>query len=118
MWLEFVIIYGWNKDSDFEFAYRGRKDEASIRRKASDIMKSVLTDDEFEVILDESKGTYSMQNFATDRAKKGGFTKMILIYGFNCYKNKCKIIMLLLLFHLLMESLLVRYARMELFIII
>ena len=53
VWLEFMIIYGRYNDSDFVIAYRGSKDEVLIRRKASDIMKSVLTDDEFKVIVDE-----------------------------------------------------------------
>ena len=118
VWLEFMIIYGRYNDSNFVFAYRGSKDEASISRKASDILKSVLTDDEFEVLLDESKGTHSMRKFVTDMAKKGRFTRMILIYGFDGCKNEYKLTMLLLQFHLLMESLLVCYARMDLFIII
>ena len=79
VWLEFMIMYGRYNGSDFLFAYRGSNDEASIRREASDILKSVLTDDEFEVLLDESEGTHLMRKFASDMAKKGGSTRMILI---------------------------------------
>ena len=75
VWLEFMIIYGQNEDSDFVFAYSGCNDENAINRKASDIMKKVLNDPDFEVILEEKKGTHSMRKFATDMAKKRGMLK-------------------------------------------
>ena len=80
-WLEYMIIYGRNEESDFVFAYRGSTDKCSINRKASDIMKSVLKDPEFEIILKEKKGTHSMSKFAT-WPRNVGFIRMILIYVF------------------------------------
>ena len=73
--LEFMIIYDRYDDSDFLFAYRGSNDEDAIRKKASEILKSILTDDESQVLLDELKGTHSMRKFATDMAKKRGIHK-------------------------------------------
>ena len=118
VWLKFMIIYDRFNDSDFLFAYRCSNDEDAIRKKASEILKSVLTDDEIKVLLDDLKGTQSIRKFATDMAKKGVARRMILICGINGFKNKCKITMLLLQYHLLIKWWLVHCARMDPFIII
>ena len=87
-WLEYMIIYGRNEESDFVFAYRGSSDKCSINRKASDMTKSVLKDPEFEIILEEKKGTHSMRKFATDMAKKRGIHKDDLDLLFRWLLNR------------------------------
>tara|TARA_B110001452_G_scaffold79558_1_gene65063 strand:+ start:443 stop:2851 length:2409 start_codon:yes stop_codon:yes gene_type:complete len=75
VWLEYMIIYGRDAESEFVFAFRGSNDEDAIKRKASDIMGRVLKDPAFITVLNELKGTHSMRKFATDMAKKKGIVK-------------------------------------------
>ena len=70
-----MIIYGRDTESEFVFAFRGSNDEDAIKQKASDIMDRVLKDPAFVTVLNELKGTHSMQKFATDMAKKKGIVK-------------------------------------------
>ena len=75
VWLEYMIIYGRDAESEFVYAFRGSNDEDAIKRKASSIMERVLKDPAFVTVLDELKGTHSMRKFATDMAKKMGIVK-------------------------------------------
>ena len=70
VWLEYMIIYGRDDESEFVYAFRGSNDEDAIKRKASSIMEGVLKDPTFVTVLDELKGTHSMRKFATNMAKK------------------------------------------------
>ena len=75
MWLEFMIVYGRDKDCEFVWGYRGSNDVDSIRTNASKVMKQVINDPAFDVVLDEKQGTHSMRKFATDFAKRNGIHK-------------------------------------------
>ena len=69
-WLEFSLTYGRDQLSQFVYAYRGANDKETIQRTALEIMKRILRDPDFDIVLSDKKGTHSMRKFVTDMAKK------------------------------------------------
>ena len=56
-----------DKHACFLFGIDGLNNPKSIKKKASDTMKSVLKDPNFHIVLDDKKGTHSMRKFAAEQ---------------------------------------------------
>ena len=69
-WLEFALTYGRDQLSQFAYAYRGSNNKETIQRTALEIMKRILRDPDFDIVLSNKKGNHSMRKFATDMVKK------------------------------------------------
>lgn len=71
-WLEFWIGRGHMANSEFLFGIYGYNDPVLIKEKASNFMKNILNDEDFNNILEGKRGTHSIRKLATTRARRNG----------------------------------------------
>lgn len=74
-WLEYAIGCGHFANTEFAFGIFGEKDPIAIKEKASALMKGILNDETFALILEGLRGTHSTRKLATSRARKNGCSK-------------------------------------------
>ena len=74
-WLEFWIGLGHFDRTEFAFGIFGTQDPVHIKEKASDFMKNILNDEEFNVGIEGKRGTHSIRKLATTRARKNVCSK-------------------------------------------
>ena len=88
-WLEYHLGTGEDTETEFLFGIDGLDDADAIKRRASILMKAVLDDESFDLVIetDTLKGTHSLRKLAGTRAKKCGCFKDEIDYRFRW---KCK----------------------------
>ena len=74
-WLEFWISNGHGNDTDFTFGIQGLTSPENIKIRATNALRNVINDAEFECTLKSKRGTHSIRKFATTRARNCGCPK-------------------------------------------
>lgn len=71
-WLEYWIGRGHHQNTSLLFGIHGQNDAEKVNKKATDLMKRILNDDDFLIFNDEKRGTHSIRKLATTRARRNG----------------------------------------------
>lgn len=73
--MEFWISNGHGNDTEFTFGIQGLTSAENIKIRATNALKTVINDPEFECTLKSKRGTHSIRKFATTRARNCGCPK-------------------------------------------
>ena len=74
-WLELFISKGHIKITDFAFGVHDQNDPIIIKEKADDFMEKIFNDDDSIIIIEGKRGTCSIRNMYTTRARRNGCSK-------------------------------------------
>ena len=90
-WLEWMIGEGLHEDSNYLFCYESSNDPIWIKKTASKMMKDVLQDDLFHLVIedddneDKKVGSHSIRKFGKTKSRRSGCSKDNIDYHF-CWK--------------------------------